>query len=653
VCLNHGESGDRDLIRARGRVQASLTRIQTFVQQYNESQDVLNIKLLMGRLEEIWNQYEEIQDRLENIDCDSSKHDEFRNDFETKFYDLKVKIQRTDEHDVKSSEQVNPTDTLEQGSSNLHNSLKLLTIKLPIFFGQYNRWISFSDMFKAMTHENDSLPEIQKFHYLKLSLSGEAERLVSNLPMTANNYTISWTLLVERYENKRLIATSHIRQLLGLKHLHKEYASEFAELVNTISNNVSALQALNIETSICDMIISQIIIEKLDSTTCKAWELKLNDLPFPPLKKFITFLEGRRRALESLNPGKGNSHSDTRSTDGKGDKHTKDRLNTNTLISTATLKCPMCRNAHVLHKWDKFCLLTLQDRRALVARYNLCFNCIQEGHRARECTNPHNCKQCKKRHHTLLHQNRREQISKAPEIEASSTRAEETSSTPTEPRQGSYCSFKEQRAYQVLLATATVKFTDSRGTQQPCRVLLDGRSQSIYITEDLAQRLQLKHRCYEMPITGINITCSAATHSMDIKFSSKDSKYSNVVTCFILPNLTGNMPSSVIDITTLKLPKDIVLADNEFNIPGRIDMLIGSDLYPCLMKNGRYTRGKNHPFIQETHFGWILLGRVPKEGADRSTALFICNEPPIDFQLQRFWEQEEIVSPIRTKEERQ
>jgi len=60
------------------------------------------------------------------------------------------------------------------------------------------------------------------------------------------------------------------------------------------------------------------------------------------------------------------------------------------------------------------------------------------------------------------------------------------SSTPTEPRQGSYSSFKEQRASQVLLATATVKVTDSRGTQQPCRVLLDGGSQSSYITEDLA-----------------------------------------------------------------------------------------------------------------------------------------------------------------------
>jgi hypothetical protein len=55
--------------------------------------------------------------------------------------------------------------------------------------------------------------------------------------------------------------------------------------------------------------------------------------------------------------------------------------------------------------------------------------------------------------------------------------------------------------------------------------------------------------------------------------------------------------------------------------------------------------------VQETHLGWIVFGRIPKEGTDTSTTLFICNEQPMDFKLQRFWEQEEIVSPIRTKEE--
>ena len=95
-----------------------------------------------------------------------------------------------------------------------------------------------------------------------------------------------------------------------------------------------------------------------------------------------------------------------------------------------------------------------------MTRYNVCFSCMREGHRPCECTNPHHCKQCNKHHHSLLHQNRRKQMSKAPEMEANSTRSEETSSSPTEPRQGSYCSFKEQRASQVVLATATFKVTD-------------------------------------------------------------------------------------------------------------------------------------------------------------------------------------------------
>ena len=146
----------------------------------------------MGSLEEIWNKYEEIQDTVESIDCDPSKHDDFRNDSEMMFYGSNVKMQRIiDKHDAKSSEKVHPTDAAQQGSLNSHNSLKLPAINLPIFSGQYDRWVSFSDMFKAMIHENDSLPQIQKFHYLKSSLSGEAERLISNLPMTAKNYTIA------------------------------------------------------------------------------------------------------------------------------------------------------------------------------------------------------------------------------------------------------------------------------------------------------------------------------------------------------------------------------------------------------------------------------------------------------------------------------
>jgi len=52
--------------------------------------------------------------------------------------------------------------------------------------------------------------------------------------------------------------------------------------------------------------------------------------------------------------------------------------------------------------------------------------------------------------------------------------------------------------------------------------------------------------------------------------------------------------------------------DDELNIPGRFGILMGSELYPYLMKKGCYKYGKNHPVLQETHLRWILLVRPCK-----------------------------------------
>jgi ABC-type uncharacterized transport system fused permease/ATPase subunit len=68
----------KELITARGRVKASLTRLKTFVQQYDETQDILNIRLRLPRLKEIWEKFETIQDGLESLEDDPSKHDEYR-----------------------------------------------------------------------------------------------------------------------------------------------------------------------------------------------------------------------------------------------------------------------------------------------------------------------------------------------------------------------------------------------------------------------------------------------------------------------------------------------------------------------------------------------------------------------------------------------
>jgi predicted nicotinamide N-methyase len=44
-----------------------------------------------------------------------------------------------------------------------------------------------------------------------------------------------------------------------------------------------------------------------------------------------------------------------------------------------------------------------------------------------------------------------------------------------------------------------------------------------------------------------------------------------------------------LNISNWKIPKDIKLADEEFNEPGSIDLFLGADLFYEMSRTGRYT----------------------------------------------------------------
>ena len=56
----------------------------------------------------------------------------------------------------------------------------------------------------------------------------------------------------------------------------------------------------------------------------------------------------------------------------------------------------------------------------------------------------------------------------------------------------------------------------------------------------------------------------------------------------------------------LKIPKYIKLADEQFDQPGSIDLLIGADLFYEMLRSGRRTRPGNYPVL-----GWTHTGRTP------------------------------------------
>jgi hypothetical protein len=86
---------------------------------------------------------------------------------------------------------------------------------------------------------------------------------------------------------------------------------------------------------------------------------------------------------------------------------------------------------------------------------------------------------------------------------------------------------------------------------------------------------------------------------------------------------------------------DIPLADPDFGRPGRIDILLGVDVFVETLLHGRRIGSPGSPIAFETEFGWVLAGRLDSCTPDHHIVShhvsFIAGDDP----LCRFWEIEE------------
>ena len=87
---------------------------------------------------------------------------------------------------------------------------------------------------------------------------------------------------------------------------------------------------------------------------------------------------------------------------------------------------------------------------------------------------------------------------------------------------------------------------------------------------------------------------------------------------------------------------DIQFADPDFGSPGKIDLLLGVDIFISVMLNGRRFGPPGSPTALETEFGWVLAGGI---GVGCSTAdCMISNHVSFltgDELLRKFWEIED------------
>lgn len=223
----------------------------------------------------------------------------------------------------------------------------------------------------------------------------------------------------------------------------------------------------------------------------------------------------------------------------------------------------------------------VDERLKDVTKYKLCINCLRQGHPPSEChMGP--CRECKKRHNSLLHH---ENFSVNNHI----TVDECSHST---------VNLSIQNSTQVILSTALIKVSNPLTHKyKNVRALLDCDSQSSFISKSLQECLALKTNPIDsLKVIGIgNNVSNNVVESCKIQIVSLKSKFNVQLSCLVLNELTGYLPKYPININNLNLSKDIALADPTFNQPGPIDVLIGADLFWDVLGNEQLSLGPNNP----------------------------------------------------------
>jgi hypothetical protein len=108
----------------------------------------------------------------------------------------------------------------------------------------------------------------------------------------------------------------------------------------------------------------------------------------------------------------------------------------------------------------------------------------------------------------------------------------------------------------------------------------------------------------------------------------------------------------MLDISSWKIPKDLKLADEQFNQPGDIDLLIGVDLFYEILLPGRRARPGNYPVLQERALGWTVCGKTPAATQNGSQYTHLSREDDsLKSNLNRFWEVEAVEQSTMTAEQ--
>lgn len=277
------------LCRERSNLMDQFTVVSKLLDEYEQCghQDKPALLLYENQLNDAWNQFNAIHSKL--VDLDEEEYARLF-DITNQYHDIVVRIKDL----IERAQPASPSKPTNGESATVFKptSIELPEINLPTFNGAIEDWHYFYDIFSSIIDQNERLTPVQKFHYLRLCLTGKAARSIRSLKTTHLNYSIAIDILKEKFGCHAQICMRHWHLISEYPKIIKETPEAVDDFLETVKVNLWALEKLG-EPITSNVVLIELIASKLPSSTIRDWYCTLPNKRMPPYTHLIDFLRAR------------------------------------------------------------------------------------------------------------------------------------------------------------------------------------------------------------------------------------------------------------------------------------------------------------------------------------------------------------------------
>ena len=549
------------------------------------------------------------------------------------------------------------SDVKPPTSKSNKSNVKLRHIEIPSFSGKTEDWLGFKRLFYKAVHNNDDLDDDTRLTYLVQAMQDPrvkaefAERLEE-----PGAYRKILSELEDEHDKPRWMHRRYCEQMKNLEtNPHtREGMKQLISQVNTILNGFIRLKGED-----CRIILTSITEGVMDPELRALWNQRTDSKKTtPPIEELLQFIKDQADQMEEDPPTstikgwervkhrqgpkyKGSAHSVVNPVPSQqrgSQPKTNQQSHGGTTSTTSNSSCPVCQGGHPLFFCSTFKGYSVSQRKENVMSLKLCLNCLKPNHVAHDCNSTFRCRvqDCGKKHNSLLHEDR----------SATSTATHQTNAATHAEDQD-----PDEENEECLLMTAKVTLIGPTGKVMTVRALLDAGSTLSIISTKLMKHLNLTTTGKEVAISGIKSKDNQQSHPMArVTLASEyHTDWKRDVTVAAMDEVIRQLPlQDAQSVRRMSHLQDLDLADDKFDKPGKIELLLGQSVWRHLFLEGRVKGVKQEdPEAWHTVFGWTVLGTynphclTPTHQAITHVVASVEDSKVSDMLLARFQELEE------------